>query len=1201
MTDTRTSRKIATAKLLMVKVMLSLWLALAFPMTAFSQTLPPFVPNDPYFNYNNTEILKNYPGQWYLQNQTPAAGINGVKGTGIDANLQGAWELGYTGKGVVIGIVDDGVEGTHEDIKANYNKDLSRNFSSNKTIADAAQAPIDNDDNHGQSVAGVAAARGGNGIGGTGAAPYATLAGLNPYGGKEKDASAKRELYVQAYYWQSGVDRGTGKMTSSPKIDIMNHSYGQLTPWHLVDDLHGADITTALNRTAANGIIHVWSAGNERGKANEDAAKDSVLNNRNVIPVAALGSDGKYSSYSNYGYDVFVAAPSSSSTGFEITTTDRTGEDLGYNRYSDDNPDGDKSDKFPDYSYTGTFGGTSSSAPLVSGILALGKQANTSLDVRMAKHLLVLTSTRVDTESKAWVQNGAGNWFNPNYGFGLINAGKFVEQAKTVMGVSAQTSVSSGTQTVNKPIEYYDGSEYKGTSAQFTFSTSNLPATLRNPLEGVEVTLNFTHSSRGNLTAGITSPYSTKSGLFYSTKDLDDNRKDKTSVTNFEWTFLTNAFWGEDPLGGQSKTSGLWTLFMGDEVSKTSLGTWNNYNLTLLMGELIFNKAGTTTQTEDMKARSITMSDQGSKFVNPAGLTLQVSEQIKVTNGELNINGHTKLARDDDDDNPEDGWFILDGGIVSGSGVIDAPWGFYHSSGTLKPGNSIGTLTINGDYHQDRQGTLSIEVASPTSNDLLSINGGAELNGILQTSWTGGYIPTVRTRFGAFLTASSGVTGQFTSLLTNITPTLLFKPRYDVPNQIYLVVERDYTNQSLVSSLSSNQQAVAQMLNSVGNTASGDLDTVLGRLDVLPTNGQVAAAMDQIAPRGDLAATVMTQNDARIQTANISGRLQDLRAGMQGLSLRGLNFTIEKNEDLNRYGRPTVLAFNGETILEGFRMAANENWGIFTTGNATAGRMKDSLPQSDGTFRNIGLTAGTDYRFTRNLIAGVMAGYNRTRSDLDTLGSTAAISSYTLGAYGTYYRKGFYVDGLVNYGWNNTDKDRRIVYTGVDRTATSDQAGKTWTFSGGAGYDYQWRDWIFTPKLTVDYIRLATDDYTESGADSLNLQVNGQNSKVFLGQIGGTATYVWKTDRATVLPRLWVMYGREFDPADSLATTARLAMGSSSFTVSSIPPDQNFLNLGAGVTATLPKGSSLYLNLAGQVGQSNYYAYNLSVGCRVPF
>ncbi len=1010
----------------------------------------------------------------------------------------------------------------------------------------------------------MAAARGGNGIGGTGVAPYATLVDLRVL----TDNKIPND-YFNAYLWKSGVEQVDGKLVikKEAEIQVKNHSYHRQDFWTAGD----ANIAKILKKTADNGEIHIWAVGNERGKIDEDSGKNKDLNSSSVITVAALGSNGKFSDYSSYGANVFVTAPSNRTDGIGlgIITTDRTGADFGYNHYSaDKNPKGDQGDEFPDVNYASDFGGTSSATPLVSGIMALGKEVNKLLDVRMAKHILVQTSTQVDagdaSATGGWVKNGAGNWFNPNYGFGNINAGKFVERLKTVKGVTSQTSVKSNPQTVEEKIKY---SGEGGTSKSFTFLETELPASLRQPLEGVEVDLKFTHSSRGDLTARITSPYATKSRLFNTTTHFTDpKQQDDKGVTDFSWTFLSNVFWGEDPLGGKDKKSGVWTITMEDKVKKDSdkLGTWHSYNLTLLKGE-------------------------------------------------LNANGRVKMARpepdpDDVDDggDEEGGEFILDGGIVSGTGVIKAPYGFYHESGTIKPGNSIGTLTLNsadnkGNYYQEPDAKLLIEVASPTSNDLLYINGGADLQGILETSWTGGYIPAVRTKFGNILTATSGVTGRFSRLLTNITPTVMFKPQYDVPNQVYLMVERDYQNENLLPHLSANHRSVGAMLNSVGNKATGNLDMVLGKLDALGTYNQAAATMDQIAPRGDMTSTVVSQNDARLQVANISGRLQDIRAGVQNVSLRGLNLMIEDNEDLNRYGKPVLLAFNSDALPEGFRMEGAENWGIFATGNATMGSIKNASSQDDSSFRNVGLTVGADYHITRNLAVGLMGGYGRTRSDLDAIGSTAAINSYTLGVYGTYYRHGFYVDALANYGWNNTEKDRRIVYPGVDRTAASDQQGRTWTLSGSAGYDFRLQNWVITPKLSLDYIHLSTDDYTESGAGSLDLHVNGQRSKMLLGQVGGNLTYVWKMDKATIMPRIWAMYGREFDADDKVETTARLAMGSAAFTVYAIPPDRGFANLGVGITAILPKGTSLYMSASGQIGQSNYSAYNLNLGLRIPF
>ena len=95
-----------------------------------------FWPNDPYFFYT-AALRANFPGQWHLVNGAPAqltfsspdGSATTMANAGVDAGLQAAWALGYTGTGVIIGIVDDGVDGANPDIAPNYRADLSRNFS----------------------------------------------------------------------------------------------------------------------------------------------------------------------------------------------------------------------------------------------------------------------------------------------------------------------------------------------------------------------------------------------------------------------------------------------------------------------------------------------------------------------------------------------------------------------------------------------------------------------------------------------------------------------------------------------------------------------------------------------------------------------------------------------------------------------------------------------------------------------------------------------------------------------------------------------------------------------------------------------------------------------------------------------------------------------------------------------------------------
>ncbi|CAK5052419.1 unnamed protein product [Meloidogyne enterolobii] len=72
----------------------------------------------------------------------------------IDHNVIEAWDLGYTGRGVVVSVIDDGLEITHEDLAGNYDPDASYDVIDN----DEDPTPIDDVDHQGTRSAGVVAA-----------------------------------------------------------------------------------------------------------------------------------------------------------------------------------------------------------------------------------------------------------------------------------------------------------------------------------------------------------------------------------------------------------------------------------------------------------------------------------------------------------------------------------------------------------------------------------------------------------------------------------------------------------------------------------------------------------------------------------------------------------------------------------------------------------------------------------------------------------------------------------------------------------------------------------------------------------------------------------------------------------------------------------------------------------------------------------
>jgi len=487
-----------------------------------------FVPNDPYFHKNTPAA--GWPGQWHLVNEHVA---------GRDAGVQGAWNRNLTGSGVIIGIVDDCLETTHPDLQPNYVAADSWDFGQ----GDGTPDPVHSDDRHGISVAGVAAARGNNSIGGTGAAPNAGLAGL-----RIDWPNQTTQMFTDAVLYHS-----SGANTA---IKVKNHSYGTSSPY----SSRLAERNALITSTSA-GTIHVYAAGNDRGTSGQDVNKKDRQNTPYSVTVAALGNDGMYANYSNFGASIFVTAPSNDSGGFGITTTDRTGNS-GYNRSGI----GD-GDSFPDTDYTSVFGGTSSAAPLVSGVMALGKEAQANLDTRFAKHLLAKTSRVVDgsdaTEQSdgGWRTNAAGLNFNQNYGFGLIDADAFTDMADDYTGVSALTTESTGSVAVGAALPDNDPN---GVTRTFALTDTD-------PLEEVLVHLDVTHEWRGDLEAYITSPSGYTSRLMI--------RSVSDSSDNIDWTFSTNAFWGEDP-------SGTWSLTVSDKIVD-DLGTWNSYEVTTRMGQLV--------------------------------------------------------------------------------------------------------------------------------------------------------------------------------------------------------------------------------------------------------------------------------------------------------------------------------------------------------------------------------------------------------------------------------------------------------------------------------------------------------------------------------------------------------------------------------------------------------------------------------------
>ncbi len=160
-------------------------------------------------------------------------------------------------------------------------------------------------------------------------------------------------------------------------------------------------------------------------------------------------------------------------------------------------------------------------------------------------------------------------------------------------------------------------------------------------------------------------------------------------------------------------------------IEISSRSTLNNIK-TLTNNKVLAND-GTILNTGKINNNSI-FSNTGT-FISYEDSHVSGNGAYTQTAGTSTINGFMSQAK-----------VTINGGKLKGSGSIDSNVIFNGTDAlnlaTIAPGNSIDTLTINGDYTQGEFGLMAIEF-NETDIDLLDISGTATLDGILELIFTG--------------------------------------------------------------------------------------------------------------------------------------------------------------------------------------------------------------------------------------------------------------------------------------------------------------------------------------------------------------------------------------------------------------------------------------------------------------------------------
>ncbi|WP_398330146.1 autotransporter domain-containing protein [Vulcanococcus sp.] len=586
---------------------------------------------------------------------------------------------------------------------------------------------------------------------------------------------------------------------------------------------------------------------------------------------------------------------------------------------------------------------------------------------------------------------------------------------------------------------------------------------------------------------------------------------------------------------------------------------------------------------------------------------------------------------------------IQPGATLGGTGVIRAD---VFNFGTVSPGLSIGTLTIDGgSYLQDSAATLAIEVAGAGQSDLLQLTGAGSgqvilLEGSLKLSsyqgapitpgvvYTAVSVPTGTVGGDPSLSANTGgvagtssfqfvrdedpnftqlangtatpdpnklqfgwiqlkpdgtpvstatppgkptiaavkpTGGALTFAITGSTTTLQQQCTANTGNAAACQTSltgggssgsngRNPNNVSIAKAIDAGMSSVyaAVVQGTTGGTpiptASGaqsgytsnqalaaavtpDFITVYGALFSIPTRAQLNQALHSIT----------AEPYASMQSVALEA-MEQFRTNALALSNGDKAIRLWTDADMCETSDGKLIPANREKIPSGCKprkISQASRWSLLIDATNTQANLDGTNDLASLDYNIFQSTYGLQYDASKQWSIGGAFGYGQANLyNYEYANSTIDSNTYSAGAWAIYRPSDpWKITALVGYMNLQYDSNRNISFGGLNRTATADWSGNGFTTALKAEYD-----WILSadkaernairlkPNTYLAYSLHSQGDITESGADALNLAIDGHSADSLIYGIGFTLeTPIQLAKQTRLIPRLSVGYEHDFN------------------------------------------------------------------------
>ncbi|MBS7537920.1 autotransporter domain-containing protein [Ancylobacter lacus] len=419
------------------------------------------------------------------------------------------------------------------------------------------------------------------------------------------------------------------------------------------------------------------------------------------------------------------------------------------------------------------------------------------------------------------------------------------------------------------------------------------------------------------------------------------------------------------------------------------------------------------------------------------------------------------------------------------------------------------------------------------------------------------------------LTAAGGITGSFTTVLTNLA---------------FLAPDMSYGTDAVTFTLERNGVAFADEANTANERA-------------------VAAAVESLGPGNSLYDAIVSQESGASAPAfnALSGEIYASTSTV--IQQQSTYVRDAVGERLRQAFAPAgtgepadgpATAALGPNLAPIMWMQGFGGWGD-TSGNGNAASVSNSIG---------GAIGGIDAAVAEGWRLGVYGGYSYSTFDVDGRDSQGTMNSYDLGVYAGTRAGAFTARFGGGYAWHDVDVSRTIAFDGYSASAHSDATVGSGQLFAEAGYDIALTalgappatKGVLQPFVGLAYVHVDGATFAE-GSGAAELSTREEDMSTTYSTLGVRLSGTVEIGGRELRPELTLGWQHAFGDITPQAT-AQFTGSNVGFTVSGVPVAEDAALVGVGLAYAISPLADISLRYTGQLAsdaQQSNVAARLSI------